>query len=194
MYIWDNSLKSIVDSELYDTYFNNNNCLEFVNNNAIYLYYNKSLLAHLKLLCAGNVKYTDTNIIVNLFKILSINANDKDKIKSLINIFSTQDNINLDFGKKNYLKDIHYIQENILFNLVFIVRDLEGITSRIEGANPGPQKNRGQVDSLTRRLCYIDQELFESMLRHAVMLRPGTFHKEQFTNKNLHINIGFSRY
>lgn len=43
-------------------------------------------------------------------------------------------------------------EENLLFNFVFIVRDLTTITSHFKHLhiNTGPQKNRGQVDSLAR--------------------------------------------
>lgn len=125
---------------------------------------------------------------------MSNDLNHYDKIKSLNNIFNYKDCIGLD-NHNHELKYLNYARENVLFNCVFIVRDLKVITSNLEGANTGSQKNRGQVDSMTRRLSYIDNDLIKSMSRHTLIhRRADIFESHHFTCKNLHMNLGFSRY
>ena len=139
--------------------------------------------------------YLNLDSLVKLLKLLC-----KGRNKDIID-FYLKNNINdkflrdkLNQGLLN-LSDNH--NENILFNFVFLVKDLNSLLSELKGFNVkgGPQKWRAVCDCLTSNLSITDKCFRSSMYNHYIYylinnkIPTPLLNKTQFSFKIIQINL-----
>lgn len=91
--------------------------------------------------------------------------------------------------------------ENIIFNFVFLIKDLNSLLSQLKSlnVNGGPQKWRAECDYISSNLSIIDECFRSSMYNHYLdyhinNILPPFLNKTHFSFKNIHINLGEVRW
>lgn len=87
---------------------------------------------------------------------------------------------------------------------IYIVSDLKGFTDDllkinafrdIKSVNSGSQKFRGSTSYLNNILSRLDKDFRDSMYNHNLrFLGKNALKKSKFSFKNVHMNLGYSRW
>jgi hypothetical protein len=95
---------------------------------------------------------------------------------------------------------------NLLGRLIFVTEDLDSLINKLKGSfdgsvNQGPQKWRGQSDSLSNTINSIDSDFRKSMNCHnqyhvnmGNIPRKSLIGRSKFSYQNIHLNLGNVRY
>ena len=111
----------------------------------------------------------------------------------------------VDLNKDNYDQTKEFLSKarkssfqntNILSNIIFVTNDLPGLIKNLEkfNVNQGIQKSRGQINSMADKLVTIDKAFRLSMYNHALYHDDYIFNYNDFSSKNIHMNLGYRRY
>ena len=100
---------------------------------------------------------------------------------------------------ESFYTDFKVMNFNLLDHGLYIVTDLKSFLSNVEKRgyeiNQGPQKWRGQVSALTKKLICFDIDFRSSLYNHSkyhYKLSQGPFiPKNKFTFDNIHTNLGY---
>lgn len=104
-----------------------------------------------------------------------------------------------DIIKKNFITGLSNNKnkhENVLFNVVYIVDDLSSFINKLGflKINSGPQKWRGQINSLSSTLAVIDEGFRSSMYQYTLNKGYTGLNRSHFSFKNIHMNLGSVRW
>lgn len=123
-------------------------------------------------------------------------------ISGLLNLIPSND---LAENLKDTTKE--YFGKSILLNplsrLIFVVSDLEKFllevrNSGFKNLNQGPQKHRGSGSYINYTLTNLDRDFRIAMYKHNTHFhlngRANYIHKNKFSYKNIHINLGNKRW
>lgn len=144
---------------------------------------------------------------ISKFVELSLKRNIVDIAEGIVHLygFYPEDNATegLEILKRKFDNAKNY---NLLGRTVFVTDDLDSLIKQLEGSlnekvNQGPQKWRGQTDSLSHVINSIDNDFRKSMNRHnqfhvnnGTIPRNSLIGRSKFSYQNIHLNIGNVRW
>jgi hypothetical protein len=150
------------------------------------------------------IEMENKNIINILKKFVTI-LNDND-MSLLLNLAYKKDYKNfLNFISREPIENnkiLDNIDENynLLYNCLFVVKDLKNFLKKITVStnlpvNAGPQKQRGVVNSMSSFLSSVDDHYRDSLFQHHKLHYPGydsglALTRNEFSYINIHMNLG----
>lgn len=150
-----------------------------------------------------------SNEAISKYVELSLQRNIYDIVEAVVKLYGFYDNESQNKGLevlKENLEKPKYENYNILGRTVFVTDDLDSLIKKLKGlfggsVNAGPQKWRGQSNSLSNTINSIDTDFRKSMNRHnqfhvnhGNIPRNSLIGRSKFSYQNIHLNIGNVRW